>query len=140
MLGSGWALLYRFPGGSSTVKPLYSWNNTLNGAQLNTTKEGLGNACVRFQNVHMIENRDFYNEAKQFDGRVGIGTGLLSNAHRPAFQRQPIGLPTRTRYINAAVQIPGQNTILLTHTPTHFKSVVSRLARGVLNDGGTRIR
>ena len=65
-------------GGSSTVKPLYSWNNTLNGAQLNTTKEGLGNACVRFQNVHMIENRDFYNEAKQFNGRVGIGTGLLS--------------------------------------------------------------
>jgi hypothetical protein len=48
-------------GGSNTLVPLYGWNNVLDGAALSISKDSPANTCSTFQNVHMIEGREFYN-------------------------------------------------------------------------------
>jgi hypothetical protein len=66
-------------GGSNSLKPLYLWANTLNGARSDAVVQSdLGPELAQ----HIRENRDFYNQAGAFNGSVGIGTGLL--AARPA--------------------------------------------------------
>jgi hypothetical protein len=69
-------------GGSNTLSPLYAWNNTINGNLVGVTKDSLVNSCATFQNMHMLENREFYNYSSNFDGSSGVGTGPL--ASRPA--------------------------------------------------------
>jgi hypothetical protein len=69
-------------GGASTPRPLYAWNNRLNGNIVHARAEGIGNSCNRFLTLHMLENREFYNQAASFNGTVGMGRGTL--ASRPA--------------------------------------------------------
>ena len=62
-------------GGSNALKPLYLWSNTLNGARSDAVVQSdLGPLLL----THILENRDFYNQAATFDGSTGIGVGLAS--------------------------------------------------------------
>ena len=57
-------------------------NNKLNGNIVHARAEGIGNSCSRFLTLHMLENREFYNQATSFNGTSGMGRGTL--ASRPA--------------------------------------------------------
>lgn len=53
-----------FQGGQGVTpesQPLYAWNNMLNGQPVNVVKTSPANSCSRFQDLHMIEGRDFIN-------------------------------------------------------------------------------
>ena len=49
---------------------------------MHATAEVIGNSCVRFLTLHMLENRDFYNYTAGFNGTSGLGRGIL--ASRPS--------------------------------------------------------
>jgi hypothetical protein len=68
---------------TKTLTPIYAWGNTKDGAQLDAAVGG-GPALPgsRMFTLHLLENREFYNENDAFDGTVGIGRGVL--ASRPA--------------------------------------------------------
>jgi hypothetical protein len=66
------------PGGANTLKPMYAWSNTHDGDPVRFIV-GVSHANA---DIHIVENRDFYNEAAAFDGTMGVGEGVLS--HRPA--------------------------------------------------------
>jgi hypothetical protein len=62
-------------GGSNVLKPLYLWANTLNGSPTNAGVQDLSPAL---RTLHMLENRDFYNQAASFNGTAGVGSGASS--------------------------------------------------------------
>ena len=78
-------------GSAATSEPLYAWSNTKDASPWRPAvhKATLGNSCERYQNLHMIENRDFYNDVASFDGTVGVGVGTL--AARPATCTPEVG-------------------------------------------------
>jgi len=51
------------------LEPIYAWNNTVNGSQVN----------VRSGYPTLKENRDYYNQTASFDGTVGVGVGTLAD-------------------------------------------------------------
>jgi hypothetical protein len=56
------------------LEPCYSWNNTMNGSNLNFSNKDSANI--------LRANRDYYDQTNSFDGTVGVGVGTL--ADRPA--------------------------------------------------------
>lgn len=69
-------------GGGAVSMPAYAWDNEKNGSPFDIDRADLINSCTRFRDLHMLENRDYYNEVSSFDGTIGVGVGLLSA--RPA--------------------------------------------------------
>jgi hypothetical protein len=61
--------------------PGYSWTNMWKGSR-DTGTSNIGicgyQNCTRANAYHILNNREFYNEAVSFDGTTGVGTGLLS--------------------------------------------------------------
>jgi hypothetical protein len=74
-------------GGSNDLEPLYFWSNTLDGSQANIHVVGF--ECSRLTTLHVIEDRDFYNEDASFNGTSGIGVGTL--ASRPSTCTPDVG-------------------------------------------------
>ena len=62
-------------GGSNVLKPLYLWGNTLNGSPTNAGVQDLSPAL---RTLHMLENREFYNQTSSFNGAIGVGSGASS--------------------------------------------------------------
>jgi hypothetical protein len=76
-------------GANFSTVPAYFWNNTVDG----TRKDAVViNAppfdCARLL-LHLIEDRDFYNENPSFDGTSGIGVGPI--ASRPSTCTPEVG-------------------------------------------------
>ena len=55
------------------LDPIYAWSNTFGGSAA---------PVITSKGSHAQANRDFYDWTANFDGTVGVGSGLLSN--RPA--------------------------------------------------------
>lgn len=62
-------------GGSNVLKPLYLWANTLNGNPAHASVQDLSPAL---RTLHMLENREFYNQTSSFNGTSGVGSGASS--------------------------------------------------------------
>lgn len=64
---------YSEPAPTQSKAPAYIWGNTDNAAQVDADIYG------EESTVHIIENRDFYNEDDSFDGTSGVGVGTLAS-------------------------------------------------------------
>lgn len=75
---------YRQPGRdqSMTLKPVYIWDNKIDGSTLITAIEVTGYGDEQYLSSHMQANRDYYVQGSSFDGTSGIGVGTL--ASRPS--------------------------------------------------------
>jgi hypothetical protein len=84
------ALFGAAQGSTPSSKPFYAWSNTLDASPLDaapTTDPSY--RCGRFPSLHMVEDRDFYNEDASFNGTSGIGVGTL--ASRPSTCTPEVG-------------------------------------------------
>lgn len=58
---------------ADTLRPLYVWNNTKAGVQLDASVDG------SVQAGYLTANVDFYNEDSSFDGTTGVGVGVIAS-------------------------------------------------------------
>ncbi|HLG59273.1 MAG TPA: hypothetical protein VI485_28295 [Vicinamibacterales bacterium] len=61
--------------GTNLLAPLYTWGNTKGNGQLNAEPSG----GTRLKTLHVLENRDYYNQDMTFDGTTGVGVGPFAS-------------------------------------------------------------